>query len=77
MVAISGDDPVARLARRDQPGADGLLPDVQVHEAADLASLVQFRPAFLHPADEYHLGIHLEQSLFFHIRCTSLYDYTQ
>ncbi len=60
MVAVGGDDPVLRLPGGDQPGADGFLPDIQVHETADLALLVQLRPAFFHAADEHHFIVHLQ-----------------
>ena len=57
MVTVGGDDPVLRLAGGDQAGADGFLPDIQVHETADLAGLVQLGPAFFQAADQHHLVI--------------------
>ena len=57
MVTVGSDDPVLRLAGGDQPGANGFLPDIQVHESADLPGLVQLGPAFFQPADQHHLII--------------------
>ena len=51
VIAVCGDHPVLRLARRDQAGADGFLPDGQVHETPDLPRLVQLSPTLLQPAD--------------------------
>ena len=40
VLAVGGDDVVARLRGRDRPDGDGFLADVEVQEAADLALLV-------------------------------------
>ena len=66
MVAVGGDHPVLRLAQRDQAGADRLLADIQVQEAADLALLVELGSSLLHPADQHHLIIKIQLGGFFH-----------
>ena len=66
MVTISSDHAVTRFTRRDQTRANGFLPDIQVHETADLASLVQLRATFLDAADEHHLVIQIEQLFLLH-----------
>ena len=57
MIAVCGDHPVLRLAGGDQPGADGLLPDIQVQEPPNFALLLELRSGFLHQADQDHLVI--------------------
>jgi len=60
VVAVGSDHTVTRLSRRDQASGNGLLPDIQVHEPANLASLIQFSPAFFHAADQHHLMIQIK-----------------
>ncbi len=61
VVAVGRDHPILRLARRQQPGADGFLADVQVQEAADLALLVQLGRPLLDAADQYHLVVQAQK----------------
>ena len=60
VVAVSGDDAILRQARRDQPGAHRLLPDVQVQEPADLALLVKLGSCLFDAADQHHLVIQIK-----------------
>ena len=63
VVAVGRDDVVVRPERGDRAHADGLLPDVEVQEAADLSFRVAARALLLHAADEEHLAIELRQVL--------------
>jgi hypothetical protein len=63
VVAIGGDDAVPRLQRGLHPGDDGLLPDVEVAEAADQAHAVELAGLFLEPADEQHVPVVLKHLL--------------
>ena len=61
VVAIAGDDLVARLLDRLHADRDGFLADVEVAEAADQAHAVELARPLLEPADEQHLAIEAEQ----------------
>ena len=60
MIAVGSDHPIARLAGCDQTRADAFLPDIQVHEPTDLASLIQLCAAFFDAADQHHLMIKIQ-----------------
>ena len=57
MVAVGGDHVVVGLERRAGADRDGLLADVEVEEAADLALRVGARALFFEAADEEHLAV--------------------
>jgi hypothetical protein len=57
VVAVARDDVVVLAEEGDGPGGDGLLADVKVEEAADLALLVDTDAALLKMADTGHFGV--------------------
>ena len=57
VLAVGGHDGVVGCERLHHPDGDGLLADVEVHEAADLGGAVQLDAALLEPADAQHLPV--------------------
>ena len=57
VVAVARDDVVVLAQQGDRPGGDGLLADVKVEEAPDLALLVDTDAALLEMADTSHFGV--------------------
>ena len=54
VIAVRGDDVIVRPQDRERAGADGLLPDVEMAEPADLAERVRFGAALLEAALQEH-----------------------
>ena len=63
VVAVGRQQVVVRPHRLACAGGDGLLADVQVQKAADLAGGVQLGCFLLEPADQRHLPVQLQQLL--------------
>ena len=57
MIAVGGDDLVARLVRVDETGRDRFLTDVEVEIAADLAGAETPLAGFLEKSDLHHLAV--------------------
>src|SRR5262249_43301398 len=57
MVAIAGNDGVARLDCHLHPDDDRLLPDIEVAKSPDQAHAVELTRLLLEPADQQHLAI--------------------
>ena len=66
VLAIRGDDVVGRRRGRDRAHCDGLLPDVQMQEAADLSLRVRPRGGFLEAPAQGHLPIQVEKERSIH-----------
>src|SRR5712692_4705136 len=56
VIAVAGDDLVARLDRQLHADDDGLLADIEVAEAADQAHAVELPGLLLEASDEQHLA---------------------
>ena len=63
VVAVAREHVVVGAYGRDGADGDGLLPDVEVAEASDLAERVGFGGLLLEAADENHLVEHAQQRL--------------
>jgi len=57
VIAIAGDDLVARPAHGLNADGDGLLTDVEVAEATDQAHAVELAGALLEAADQQHFAV--------------------
>ena len=57
VVAVAGDDFVARFERHLHADDDRFLADVEVAEAADQAHAVHLAGLLLEPADQQHLAV--------------------
>ena len=63
VVAIGGDDRVAFLERRLHTDDDGLLPDIEVTEAADQTHAVHLSGPLFEAPDQQHVAVVTEQLL--------------
>jgi len=63
VVAVCGDDLIARLERHLHADNNGFLSDVEVAEAADVTHAVELAGLFLEAADQQHLTICIEALL--------------
>ena len=63
VLAVAADDVILRAQRGDDAHAAGLLPDVEVQEAADPAERVFLGGLVLEATDQRHLVVHVEQLL--------------
>jgi hypothetical protein len=61
VIAVSRIDKVIFAKRRNGTDTGRFLTDIQVTETADLPFAVFLRCAFLEPADEKHIAVHLYQ----------------
>ena len=68
VLAVRRDDRVLRRERLHRTDRDGLLADVQVHEAADLRRAVELDALLLEPAHPQHLAQQLEAVLAVDVR---------
>jgi hypothetical protein len=68
MIAVSGDDLIARLDRHLHADDDRLLTDVEVAKTADQSHAVELPRLFLEPADEKHLAIGMKLLLLAELR---------
>ena len=56
VLSIGGHDVVVLTKRVQSPHRDGLLPDVEVQEPANLLLCVELRALFLEPANANHVA---------------------
>src|SRR5262249_22506102 len=68
VVAVSGDDLIARLDRHLHADDDGFLTDIEVAKAADQPHAVQLSRLLLESANEQHLAVGLKLLLLVEIR---------
>ena len=59
VIAVSRNNPVFRPPRRDQPGADGFLPNIEMQKTANFPLLIQFSSSLFQAPDHYHLMVQL------------------
>ena len=57
VIAVGGDDLVARLVGVDQAGGDGLLSDIEVEVSADLALAESPLTRLLEETNLHHLAV--------------------
>ena len=57
VIAIGGDDLIARVEGRLHAHYDGFLADIEVAEAADQTHAIELTRLLLKTADEQHVGI--------------------
>jgi hypothetical protein len=69
MIAVAGDDLVARLLDRLHADRDRFLADVKVAEAADQAHAVELAGPLLEAPDQQHVAIVFEQLVLGHAAC--------
>src|SRR5690242_554719 len=63
MLAVAADDVVAWAQGAECADTAGLLPDIEMQEAANLAEGIFLGGFLLETPDEHHLVVHLEQLL--------------